>query len=145
MDGHRSAPFTGGLREGLGHLDRSHTGFQVQLQHVRHFFREPLSQNQEGRSDAGVAEFLGFSEREDSEGIGVMIERHPGGWYGTQSIGVVLGHKHQRDRGRDFFAEDFPVACELFEVHLDPGGTGAGNGCLHALPGGHSDCPTSVR
>ena len=145
VDGHRLPALLPGPREGLSHLHGTHAGFEIQLQHVRHFVGEAFSQDQDRGGDAGIAEFLRLAEREDRQGIGVMLERHPGRLDGPESIGVVLGDEHQAHRGRDFAPDQCPIAGQLSKIHLDPGGTGAAIGGLHALPGGQSDRPTSVR
>ena len=50
---------------------------------MRHLVGEAFPQQQNRGGNARVAEFLGFSEGEDGEGIGVALERHPGGLDGT--------------------------------------------------------------
>ena len=145
VDGHRPSAFLPGPRERLGHVQRADAGFELQFQHVRHLIGQPFSQDQDRGGDAGIAEFLRFAEREDRQGIGVMLERHPGRLDGPESVGVVFGDEHQAHRGRDFAPDQGPIAGQLSEVHLDPGGTGAAIGGLHSLPGGQSDRPTSVR
>ena len=145
VNGHGLAALPGDFRESLGHLDGSHAGFQVQIEHVWHLLLEPFSQEQDRGGDAGISELLRLAEREDGQGIGVMRERHAGGLDGAEPVGVVLRDEHQAHRGRDLAPDEFPVAGELREVHLDPGGAGTAFGRLHGLPGGQSERPTSVR
>ena len=65
VDGHRSPSGSAGLREALGHFHGTDTGFEVQFQHVRHLVGQAFPQQQNWGGDAGIPEFLGFSEGED--------------------------------------------------------------------------------
>lgn len=105
-----------------GGLDPADAAAEVVVEAMGQFFREPLTEDEDGGLNEVLAESNSFGECGDDQEIGSGLEGDFGDGDSPVAIGFIFDHGGEGDLGWLVAVDDVEILAQLGQVNFHPGG-----------------------